>query len=106
GSVARGAASALLRRQLDGRQRRLLTDVARGDLIDRDAAVRRMALSGRHTAEPRGRRDRVHGRALGRLVAEPAHDREVLPERLERLENRLEVEVLAFDIGRPAVELV
>ena len=44
GAVARGAAAFLFGRDLERGQRRFLADVARGDLVDRDAAERRMAL--------------------------------------------------------------
>jgi hypothetical protein len=103
GAVAGGAAAFLFRGHLERRQRRLLPNVPRRDLVDRDAGERRMALPRVLARQPGRRHDRVHGRALGRLVAEAADDRHVLLQRLERLEDRLEVEITAHDVGRPAI---
>ncbi len=89
------------RRRLPPRSRpraragRVLGRCARRDLIDGDAAERRVALPRVLARQPRGRHDRVHGRALAGLVAEAADDGQVFLQRLERLEDRLEVEVAA-----------
>ncbi len=105
-AVAARAAAALLGRDLERRQRRLLADVPRRDLVDGDAAVRRLLAARRHAREPRARNDRVHGRALRRVVAEPAHDRHRALVRRERFQDRLQIEVAALGVGRPVVHLL
>ncbi len=104
GAVARPAiAAASLGRHLERRQRRVLAEVRRGDLVDGHAAKGFLALPRRHTAQPRRRVEGVHRRRDRRLVLQPAHDRQLLLERREGLENRRELEALALGGGRPLV---
>src|SRR5262249_16642719 len=58
GAVARGAAAFFLGRQLQRRQRGVLADVPRRELVDRDAAERRMALARVLARQPGCRHDR------------------------------------------------
>ncbi len=80
--------------QLDGRQRRVLPDVLRRNLIGRDARVSIHALRrlGPHAAQPGGRAQRMHRRAVRRAIAQSAHHVHAIPERLQRLQNRREFE--------------
>ena len=75
-------------RQFNRRQRRVLPDMLRRNLVRRDPRVRVHAL-GRlrpHSAQPSGRTQRMHRRAVGRAITQSAHDIQAIPERLQRLQ--------------------
>src|SRR5262245_61415310 len=56
-----------------------------------------------HAAEPRAGIERMHWWSDGRLVLQPAHDRELLLEPSERLEDRPQLEAGARGRGRPVL---
>ena len=91
--------------QLHRGQRRVLPDRLRGDLVGRDAGVGVHSLRGlrAHAAQPRGRAQRVHGRRVGGLMAEPGHDVHPIAKGFERLQDRRELEPAANGGGRPLV---
>ena len=98
-AVARAdQARLILGGQLHRRQQRVLPDPLRGNLVGGDAGVGVDALRRLrpHPAQPRRRAQRVHRGAVGGAVAEPADDVEVVAERLERLQDRRELETRAF----------
>ena len=94
------AQAAFLERELERRQRRVLAEGKRGDLIDRRAELRRRARVGLRAREPDGRRARVVG-ARGRVLAvgerqrQVADDVEAIAERLERAQDRRQLEARA-----------
>ena len=68
-AVAEAAAAAVVRGDFKRRQRRILADVLRGDLVGRGSAVRFLADRRVDAGEPRSGRKSVH-RADGRLVVD------------------------------------
>ena len=98
---ARAAAqAAFLERQLERRQRRVLAEGLRRDLIDRRAEPRRRARLGPRAREPDGRRARVVGAgrgvlAVGERQRQVADDVEPIAERLERAQDRRQLEARA-----------
>src|SRR5690606_26589588 len=60
---------------------RLLADVLGRDLIDRRSHVGLEPFTGMYAGQPGRRYERVHGAAFRRLIAQVAHDREVVTER-------------------------
>ena len=103
GAIAGAVPATPFGRHLERRQRRVLPDVRGGQLIDRDAAVRLLARFRRHATEPGARVERMHRRGDGRLVLEPADDRQLLLERLEGLEDRRQLEARALGGRRPVL---
>src|SRR4029078_2421956 len=70
--------------QFERRQRRVLPEMLRGDLIDRDANTGlRITLAGSDAVQPRLLDDAVRAGALAAFVPEAAHHRDVFAERLE-----------------------
>ena len=105
-SLARDRLDVTLRADLHRRQRRLLTDAAGNDLVDR----RRHAGTGRFeigldTAEPGRRVVFVHGGDAG-LVLEMAERRHEVLVLLERLENVAELEIRAGAARGPAIPVL
>src|SRR5690606_12526547 len=89
GGLAAGPAAELQRRQ-----RRVLAEVARGDLVRRDADARALAAHARaHAVQPGLLDDAVRVRALAALVAQTADDRDVVTQRLEGFQNERKLEV-------------
>ena len=91
--------------ELHRRQQRVLADRLRGNLVGGDAgvgvdALRRLRA---HAAQPGRRAQRVDRGRVGRLVAEAADDVQLVAERLERLEDRRELEAGALGGRRPLV---
>ena len=93
-----------LDRQLERRQRRVLADVLRRDLVDRHAEMRLRAALGNRAGQEHRRRARVVGarRDIGAAGAgdvrmrQAADDVDALAERLERLQDLGEREAGAF----------
>ena len=92
-------------RDFNRRERGVLADRHRRDLIRRDAGIRVHALRRLrpHPAQPRRRAQRVDRGRVGGAMAEARDDVHVVAERLERLEDGRELEVGAFLRRRPAV---
>ena len=101
----RQARADLRRRQLERRQPRVLADVLHGQLVGGDAGVRLAdaVLPRLHAAQPRRLDVAVRLGRFARLVAQARHDRQVLPQRLERLQDRRHVVVGAGLRRRPLV---
>ena len=94
----------LFDRQLERRQGRVLPDLLRGNLIDGDAERRLRAGFGERAAEKRGGRAVVIRRraaAVGIGVPQIADDVDLVVERLERLQDRRELEAGALGCRRP-----
>ncbi len=100
-AIAGAAAAAAFDGDFERRQRRVLSDVRRGDLVDGGPAERILAGARMHAVQPRSGRDGVHRRADGGLVLQAADHGELLLEGRQRLQNRGEIEGGAFRLGRP-----
>ena len=78
------------------RQRRLLAEMLRGDLVDRHAdAGLRIALARADAVQPRLFDDAVRAGAFPALVAQTADDGHVLAHRFQRLEDERKIEIAA-----------
>ena len=96
--------AARLTAQLQRRQRRVLAEVPRRDLVDRDAdAGLGVALARAHAVQPGLLDDAVRAAALAALVAQAADHRHVVAHRFQRLEDEREVEVAAGARRRPLI---
>ena len=93
------------RRQLERRQARLLADVPRRHLIGGDAGIGAgdAVIPRLDAVQPRGLDIGVGLGRFARLVPQPRDDRQVLAERLQRLEDRRHLEAGAGLLGRPPV---
>ena len=91
----------IFRRELHRRQRVVLTDGLRRDLVGGDAGKRVHTLRRlrAHAAQPGRRAQRVDRRRVGRAMAEAADDVHVVAEGFERLEDRRELEAGALVAG-------
>ncbi len=103
GAVALPAAAFDFGGDLNRRQGAVLSDMLGGHLVNGRPAQGRLGLSRRNASKPSARRDGVDRRALGGPVMQVADDRHIFPKRLERLQNRLEVEIGAGLVGRPGI---
>ena len=85
----------LRRRQLERRQPRVLPDVLHGQLVGGHAGARvaDAVVPRLHAAQPGGLDVAVRLGRLARLVAQARHDGHVLPQRLERRQDRRHVVV-------------
>ena len=70
-AVAGTTSASSLRCDLERRERRVLADVRRRNLIDGDAAVRVLSHTRRHAAQPRAGIQRMHGGAIAGLFSSP-----------------------------------
>ncbi len=94
-------------REFERRKRRVLPNLLRDDLIDRRAAAHVLGLRplGQHTAQPARRADGVVALDdAGMGARQVADDNERLLERVERLENRREIEAQPGRLRRPFVD--
>ena len=92
------------RGQLERRQRRVLADVLRHHLVERRRHAGASSPVRPHAAQPRGRREAVDA-ADHRLVLQVAERGDVALVRLERLQDRTQLEVGARPARRPLVHL-
>ena len=96
--------AARLAAEFQRRQRRLLAQVPRGDLIDRHAdAGLRIALARADAVQPGFLDDAVRAGAFPALVAQTADDGHVLAQRFQRLEDERKLEIAAGPRRRPFV---
>jgi len=85
-------------------QRDVLREIARRDLVGSDAdPAAALAQPRVHAVQPRLFDVAVRNAALARLVAQPTHDRDVIAQRLERLQDERKVGVLTDDLRLPLV---
>ena len=96
--AAAEVARVILGRKLHRRERRALPDLLRDDLIDRRPELEHAALGRERAAQPHRGARRV---AVLAVVGQVGQHGDVLPERLERLEDRRELEVGALLRRRP-----
>ena len=94
GDAAADVAGEVLGGELERRERRVLSDVPGEHLIDRhaEADVLRLGLLGDDAAQPAGGAHRVVGRVLATGARQVAVDGQVIAERLERLQDRRDLE--------------
>ncbi len=98
-------AGVILGGELHRREHRVLTDLLCGNLVGGHAGERVNTLSRLrpHTTEPRRGAERVDGGRICCAMAKSAHDVQAIAERLERLEDRRELESGALGRRRPLV---
>ena len=101
-AIAEAAAAVVVGRDFERRQRRILANVLRGDLVGRGAGVRFLADGRVNAGEPGAGRKRMH-RAHGRLIVEVAEHRGHRLVLVERLQDLAELADFAFARGRPLV---
>ena len=96
--AATQVARVILGRELHRRERGRAPDLLRDHLIDSRPELEQAALRGERAAQPHRR---AHGVSGLTVVREVGQHGDVLPERLQRLEDRRELEVGALLCGRP-----
>src|SRR5262249_46077961 len=91
--------------QLQRRERRVLTDLVRGDLIGRDSrkSIRTLCRFRPNAAEPCRGTERMDRGGVRGLVMQTAYYTDIFAERLEGFEDRSELEVGALGFRRPPI---
>ena len=105
GHAAADVAAEVLSGNLHRRKRRVLTDLLGNDLIDADADldVLGLGLLGDRAAQPAGGADGVVGHRLAARPRQVAEQVQAVTERLERLEDGLELEAGARRVRHPVL---